>query len=94
MEAPQPTAEGQAARQFAAGLQRSVTVEAMMGHLTKLQDIANSHGGTRAVGTPGYDASVDYVANVLRDKGFDVELPEFQTRVFKSGDPVDRKSVV
>ena len=88
VEAPQPTAEGQAARQFAAGLQRSVTVDAMMGHLTELQDIANSHGGTRAVGTPGYDASVDYVANVLRDKGFDVELPEFQTRVFKSGDPV------
>ena len=87
-DAAQPTAEGKAARQFAADLQRAVTVEAMMGHLAKLQDIADAHGGTRAVGTPGYDASVDYVANTLRDNGFDVELPEFQTRVFKSGDPV------
>ena len=84
----QPTAEGRAARQFAAGLQHAVTVDAMMGHLAKLQEIANAHGGTRAVGTPGYDASVDYVANVLRGKGFDVQLPEFQTRVFSSKDPV------
>ncbi len=84
----QPTAEGKAARQFAAGLQRAVTVDAMMGHLAKLQEIADEHGGSRAVGTPGYDSSVDYVANVLRDKGFDVQLPEFQTKVFTSKDPV------
>ena len=32
--------------------------------------------GGRADGTPGYDASVDYVAGALRDKGFDVETPE------------------
>ncbi len=87
-ETVRPTAEGQAARQFAAGLQRAVTVDAMMGHLAGLQEIADAHGGTRAVGTPGYEASVDYVANILRDKGFDVELPQFQTRVFTSKDPV------
>ncbi len=87
-DAPQPTAEGKVARQFATGLQRAVTTDAMMGHLTKLQDIANAHGGTRAVGTPGYEASVEYVVNILRDKGFDIQTPEFETRVFKSGDPV------
>ena len=84
----QPTAEGKAARQFAAGLQHTVTADAMMAHLAKLQEIANAHGGTRAVGTPGYDASIDYVANILRQKGFDVQLPEFQTRVFTAKDPV------
>ncbi len=84
----QPTAEGKAARQFAAGLQKAVTADAMMAHLAKLQEIADAHGGTRTVGTPGYDASVDYVANILRDKGFDVQLPEFQTRVFTSKDPI------
>ncbi len=27
---------------------------------SKLQDITNANDGTRAVGTPGYQASVDY----------------------------------
>ena len=30
----------------------------MMVHLQKLQDIANANHGTRAVGTPGYEATV------------------------------------
>ncbi|MCB1265643.1 MAG: M20/M25/M40 family metallo-hydrolase [Mycobacterium sp.] len=58
----------------------------MMGHLAALQDIADNHGGTRAVGTSGYDASVDYVVGVLRDAGFDVQTPQFQTRVFNGGE--------
>lgn len=48
-----------------------------MAHLTMLQHIADANGGNRAVGTPGYDASVDYVADALRSKGFDVQTPEF-----------------
>ncbi|OBG89578.1 peptidase M28 [Mycobacterium sp. E802] len=55
-----------------------ITVDNMFAHLRKLQDIADSHGGNRAVGNPGYDASVDYVAQALRDKGFDVQTPEFE----------------
>lgn len=55
-----------------------ITVDNMFVHLRKLQDIADSHDGNRAVGNPGYDASVDYVAQVLRDKGFDVQTPEFE----------------
>jgi len=66
------------ATEFAGTLQKRVTVDAMMAHLKKLQDIADSHDGNRALGTPGYDASVDYVANTLRDKGFDVQTPEFE----------------
>ena len=50
----------------------------MYAHLRKLQEIADSNEGTRAKGTPGYDASVDYVVQTLRDKGFDVQTPEFE----------------
>lgn len=86
-ENAQPVVENKAAWQFATQLRDKVTVEAMTAHLEKLQDIADVHGGTRATGTPGYDASVDYVVEVLRDRGFDVETPEFEVRVFQHGDP-------
>ncbi len=67
---------------FAASLRGRVTTDAMMAHLTKLQDIAKANNNTRAVGTPGYDASVDYVVGKLRDKGFDVQTPQFEARIF------------
>jgi Zn-dependent M28 family amino/carboxypeptidase len=67
---------------FAASLRGRVTTDAMMAHLTKLQDIANANNNTRAVGTPGYDASVDYVVGKLRDKGFDVQTMQFEAHVF------------
>ena len=82
-----PVVENRAANEFATRLRDSVTAGAMTGHLRKLQDIADAHGGTRAIGTPGYDASVDYVAESLRAKGVEVQTPEFATRVFKHGDP-------
>jgi Zn-dependent M28 family amino/carboxypeptidase len=69
---------------FAASLRGRVTPDAMMAHLTKLQDIAKANGNTRAVGTPGYDASVDYVVGKLRDKGFEVQTVQFDARVFHS----------
>jgi Zn-dependent M28 family amino/carboxypeptidase len=73
---------------FAASLRGRVSTDAMMAHLTKLQDIANANNNTRAVGTPGYDASVDYVVGKLRDKGFDVKTMQFDAHVFHS-DPGD-----
>jgi len=72
------------AADFAAALRDRVSTDAMMAHLSKLQDIANANGHTRAVGTPGYDASVDYVVGKLRDKGFDVQTVQFEARVFHS----------
>jgi Zn-dependent M28 family amino/carboxypeptidase len=63
---------------FARQLADKVTADGMYTHLRKLQDIADANDGTRADGTPGYDASVDYVAQALRDKGFDVQTPEFE----------------
>ena len=77
-----------AAAEFATALRSKVTTDAMMVHLSKLQDIANANNGTRAVGTPGYEASVDYVVNTLRNSGFDVQTPEFSARVFHSDKPV------
>jgi Zn-dependent M28 family amino/carboxypeptidase len=54
-----------------------VTADGMYVHLQKFADIAKANNGSRADGTPGYDASVEYVATVLRDKGFDVQTPQF-----------------
>ena len=84
----QPVSAGKPAREFAEGLRQRVTTDAMVEHLGELQAIADRHDGTRAVGTPGYDASVDYVAGVLRDTGFDVQTPGFQVRVFETEKPV------
>ena len=60
----------------------------MLGHLQKLQEIATANGGNRALGSPGYDASVDYVAGVLRDKGFDVQTTDFDVRIPFADEPV------
>jgi Zn-dependent M28 family amino/carboxypeptidase len=49
----------------------------MVAHLRALQAIADANHGNRADGTPGYDASVEYVAKTLRDKGFKVSTPQF-----------------
>lgn len=65
-----------------------ITVDNMFTHLRKLQEIADSHDGNRAVGSPGYDASVDYVADLLRGKGFDVQTPEFERMgAMRGGNP-------
>ncbi|MEB3984085.1 M28 family peptidase [Mycobacterium sp. 663a-19] len=66
-----------AAPDLGRGLAAKVTVDAMFGHLRALQDVANANKGIRAEGTPGYDASVEYVAKTLRGKGFDVSTPQF-----------------
>lgn len=46
-------------------LRNAVTVEKIRAHQRALQRIADQNGGTRASGTPGYDASADYVAGQL-----------------------------
>ncbi len=46
-------------------------------HQAAFQAIADANGGTRAAGTPGYDASVDYVVDTLEAAGWNVTLDEF-----------------
>lgn len=77
---PNATAGG-----YAESLQSKVTLDALMKHLQEFQNIADANGGTRVAGSPGYDASVEYVATTLRDKGFDVDTPEFTMEIFSVG---------
>jgi hypothetical protein len=51
-------------------LAQAVTAVGLKDHLAALQRIADENGGTRASGTPGYDASVEYVAERLRQAGY------------------------
>ncbi|MDT5050462.1 MAG: hypothetical protein QOG75_6366, partial [Mycobacterium sp.] len=69
--APRPAAPA-AAPDLGRGLAAKVTADGMFVHLRALQDIANANKGNRAEGTPGYEASVEYVATALRGKGFEV----------------------
>jgi len=50
----------------------TVTVEAIMQRLGALQDIADApgNGGNRAAGSPGYEASGQYVESVLAEAGY------------------------
>ena len=64
-----------------------MTVEGIRGHLEALQRIATDHGGTRAVGTPGYEASVEYVAEVLREAGYEVTTRAIGMPVFSQVGP-------
>jgi aminopeptidase S len=50
-------------------------------HLEALQRIADANGGNRATPGPGFDASVDYVAGVLRKAGFEVSTPAYAISV-------------
>ncbi|MFC9128183.1 M28 family metallopeptidase [Streptomyces sp. NPDC057099] len=55
----------------------NVNVSAVMGHLGKLQSIADANGGNRAHGTPGYKASLDYIKKELDQAGFTTSVQEF-----------------
>ena len=77
-----------AAPDFAAALRDRVGTDAMLAHLDRLQRIADANGGNRALGTPGFAASADYVAGVLRDKGFAVQSKDFEVRVPFADEPV------
>ena len=60
-----------------------VSGEDALVHLQAFQDIADANGGTRASGTPGYDASVDYVTGLLEDAGLIVERQKFEFATFR-----------
>ena len=55
-----------------------VTLDGVRAHQQALQDIATANGGVRAVGTPGYTKSVEYVSGLLRKAGYNVTLDDFQ----------------
>ncbi|HSP75048.1 MAG TPA: PA domain-containing protein, partial [Cryobacterium sp.] len=51
-------------------LREAVTATGITEHLLALQAIADANGGTRASGTPGYEASAVYVENRLTAAGY------------------------
>jgi Zn-dependent M28 family amino/carboxypeptidase len=60
-----------------------VTLEGVREHQAAFQAIADAsddpvYPGTRAAGTEGYDESVDYVAGLLEDAGYEVTLDPVQ----------------
>ena len=58
-----------------------VTLAGVREHQAALQAIADANGGTRAVPTPGYDASVDYVVETLEAAGWSVSTDQFDFTV-------------
>jgi len=61
----------------------AVTVSGILGHERALQRIANTNGGTRASGTPGFAASAAYVKNTLKAAGYKVTEQEFTFPFFR-----------
>lgn len=59
-----------------------VTVEGVREHQAALQAIADANNGIRTSGTPGYDASVEYVAGKLRNAGYAVTVQPFTFQTF------------
>jgi Zn-dependent M28 family amino/carboxypeptidase len=60
-----------------------VTLEGVREHQAQFQKIADNNDdpfypGTRAAGTQGYADSVDYVAGLLKDAGYEVTLDPFE----------------
>ncbi len=74
-------------------LRDAVTVGGIMSHERVLQRIANQNGGTRASGTPGYDASAAYVKRVLRDAGYRVSEQEFTFPFYRELGPASLRQV-
>ncbi len=65
-------------------LRDQIDADRIHAHLVNLQSIAERHGGNRAAGTPGFDASADYVADLLERSGYLVDRHAF---VFPFTDP-------
>lgn len=70
-------------------LREAVSADAIMGHLAELQKIADNNGDTRASGTPGYDASLEYIEDLLVGAGYEVTRQNFLFNSFRElSDPV------
>jgi Zn-dependent M28 family amino/carboxypeptidase len=64
-------------------LRDAVTINGILGHERALQRIANLNGGTRASGTPGFKASLDYVKARLDAAGYTTTVQEFTFPFFR-----------
>jgi hypothetical protein len=74
-------------------LRNAVTVSGILAHERIFQRIANQNGGTRASGTPGYDASAAYVERRLEAAGYTVTRQEFKFPFFQELAPAEVEQV-
>ncbi|MFC7496905.1 MULTISPECIES: M28 family peptidase [unclassified Nocardioides] len=58
-------------------LRDAVTADNISVHLDALQAIADANGDNRQAGTPGHDASVDYVEGLLQAAGYQTTRQQF-----------------
>jgi len=58
-----------------------VTIDGVRQHQAAFQAAADANGGTRAAGTPGYDASVEYVVDTLEAAGYEIVINPFVVTV-------------
>jgi Zn-dependent M28 family amino/carboxypeptidase len=72
-------------------LREAVTVAGIREHLVALEEIADANPfegvPTRATGTPGHKASVDYVVERMEAAGFNVSLQPFEADIFFEQSP-------
>ena len=68
-------------------LREAVTVDGIGEHQAAFQAIADANGGTRASGTSGFDASVDYVVDRLTAAGYRPAVQEFEFAFFQQTVP-------
>jgi len=68
-------------------LRNGVRLNGLVEHLRNLQSIANLNNGTRATGTPGYEASVDYVIARLERAGYNVRTEPFNFPTWQENAP-------
>jgi Zn-dependent M28 family amino/carboxypeptidase len=75
-------------------LRGAVTTAGILEHENTFQTIATANGGTRASGTPGYDASLAYVKEQLDDTGyFTTRVQEFDFDFFQETAPAEFQRV-
>jgi Zn-dependent M28 family amino/carboxypeptidase len=64
-------------------LRNAITPANVRAHMVQLDRLARFHGNTRADGTGGFDASVNYVRSKLREAGYTVRLQPFEFALFE-----------
>src|SRR5262245_18158543 len=65
------------------GFRKAVTPAGIREHQAALQEIADDNGDTRASGTSGYEASVDYVVDRLEAAGYAPQVQNFDFAFYR-----------
>ena len=64
-----------------------VTADAVQAHIERFSEIALANGGSRAAGTPGDEATAQYVASLLREAGYVVTTNRIDVESYDLTEP-------